>query len=55
MENETVQKGTGIDWTALASQTLDQMMTPMLLAIGIALSVWIVILGVSAFRKFVKF
>jgi hypothetical protein len=54
MNEEIVQQGTGIDWPILAQQTLNQITTPIVLSIGIALSIWIIVLGVAAIRKFVK-
>jgi len=52
------QQGTGIeiqesniDWTALPGQIMTALMAPVVVGIGIALSVWVVFAGVRFFRR----
>ncbi len=41
----------GIDWASLPTQLMGQLMIPLVVAIGIGLSIAVVMLGVRLFRR----
>ena len=40
-----------IDWTSIPSQVLSAITTPIIVGIGIALSIWVLFAGVKFFRR----
>ncbi len=54
-ENDTIPEvvltDPGIDWTAIPAQLMSQLMVPLVVAIGIGLSIWAVRKGVRLFKS----
>ena len=48
---EILIEDSGIDWTGLPAKIMGSLITPVVVGIGIALSIWVILAGVRFFRR----
>lgn len=53
-ENSIEITDSGIDWSTLPASLMGTLMTPLIVGIGIGLSLWVVMIGVRLLRRNAK-